>query len=78
MADIKLSDAQRDHLIDGIKAYMSEELDADVGSFEAGFFLDYLIKEIGPAVYNQAIYDTQAALTQQIERLSEDLLQLEK
>ena len=78
MSDIKLSDGQREQLITGVKSYLSEELDVDIGNFEAGFLIDFLIEQLGPAIYNQAIYDTQAALNQQIERLSEDLLQLEK
>ena len=78
MSDIKLSDSQREQLITGVKSYLSEELDVDIGNFEAGFLIDFLIEQLGPAIYNQAIYDTQAALNQQIERLSEDLLQLEK
>ena len=78
MSDFQLSDEKRQELTDTIKTYLLDELDVDVGSFEAGFFLDFLIRELGPAIYNQAIYDTQAALNQQIERLSEDLLQLEK
>ena len=43
-----------------IKRYAVENLDGEIGDLKAGLLLDYCLKEIGPAVYNQAVADAQA------------------
>ena len=42
-----------------LKRYVREELDQDIGDLKAKLLLDYLLKEVGPVVYNQAISDAQ-------------------
>jgi uncharacterized protein (DUF2164 family) len=43
-----------------IKRYFAETLEQEVGELQAGLLLDYVLKEIGPTVYNKAIADAQA------------------
>jgi len=57
---IKLSPEVTRQLQASIKRYFAEHLDQDIGDLKAGLVLDYCLKEIGPAVYNQAIADAQA------------------
>ena len=38
-----------------IKRYVAEHLEQEIGDLQAGLLLDYVLKEIGPTVYNQAI-----------------------
>ena len=57
---IKLSPEISRQLQTSIKRYFAEHLDQDIGDLKAGLVLDYCLKEIGPAVYNQAIADAQA------------------
>lgn len=47
------------YLLESIKRFCAEELDADIGDLKAQTVLDYFVKEIGPSVYNQAIADAQ-------------------
>ena len=47
-------------LLASIKRYVAENLDQDIGDLKAGMLLDYVLKEIAPTVYNQAITDAQA------------------
>ena len=57
---IKLSKETRDQAVASIKRYFDEKLDDDIGDLKAGLLLDYILEEIGPCVYNQAIVDAQA------------------
>lgn len=57
---IELSPESTRQLHASIKRYVLENLDQDIGDLQAGLFLDYCLKEIGPPVYNQAIADAQA------------------
>jgi uncharacterized protein (DUF2164 family) len=43
-----------------IKRYVAENLDQEIGDLKAGLLLDFVLKEIGPTVYNRAIADAQA------------------
>ena len=60
---IKLSPETTKRLHVSIKRYVAENMDQDIGDLKAGLLLDYCLKEIGPAVYNQAIADAQAYFT---------------
>ncbi|MBM41406.1 MAG: hypothetical protein CL483_05705 [Acidobacteria bacterium] len=52
-----------------LKRYVREELDQDIGDLKAKLLLDYLLKEVGPVVYNQAISDAQAYFTNRVADL---------
>lgn len=78
MTKIEFQADERDRLIDQIQSYFSDEMDQELGSFEAGFLLNFLVKAIGPALYNQALYDAQAILSARLETVSEAILDLEK
>ena len=57
---IKLSQETSKQLHASIQRYFAENLDQDIGDLKAGMLLDYVLKEIGPSIYNQAIADAQA------------------
>ncbi|MEQ1909456.1 MAG: DUF2164 domain-containing protein [Vicinamibacterales bacterium] len=43
-----------------LKRYVAENLDTEMGDLKAALMLDFVLKEIGPTIYNQAIADAQA------------------
>ena len=43
-----------------IKRYAAENLDEEIGDLKAGLMLDFILKEVAPSIYNQAIADAQA------------------
>jgi uncharacterized protein (DUF2164 family) len=47
-------------LLVSIKRYVAENLEQDIGDLKAGLLLDYMLKEIGPVIYNGAIADAQS------------------
>ena len=49
-------------LLDSLKRYVAENLDLEMGDLKTKLMLDYVLKEIGPSVYNQAIADAQATI----------------
>lgn len=67
---ITLSPEKTKELLGSIKRYVAENFDQDIGDLKAGLLLDYVLKEIAPAVYNQAIADAQgyfSARTQDLD-----------
>ena len=67
MDDIKLSPRQREKAIEELKIHFSCERDVVLGDLEADMFLDFIVKKIGPSIYNQAIEDSQEFMTQKID-----------
>ena len=59
--------AQR--LIDSIKKFFAEHMDAEIGDLKARLMLEFCIKEIGPSIYNQAIADAQQYLNDRVADL---------
>jgi uncharacterized protein (DUF2164 family) len=66
---IKVSPEARTQLLASIKRYAAESLDEQIGDLKAGLLLDYVLEEIGPTIYNQAIADAQAYFTGRVADL---------
>lgn len=59
----------RDSLIASIKQYFLEELDQNIGDLKAALILGFILKEIGPFIYNQAVHDVQTRMQEIISEL---------
>ena len=71
MAEITFTRDERDIICRKIQLYMREELEQEVGQFDAGFLLDFFAEEIGPYFYNRGLYDAQAILESRLENIAE-------
>ena len=78
MSDITLSKEATEILVAKIKRYFTEELNADIGSFEAEFLIDFFAKELGPHIYNSALADVHALHSEKAEELGYLIQELEK
>tara|TARA_R110002167_G_scaffold29239_3_gene97736 strand:- start:39019 stop:39273 length:255 start_codon:yes stop_codon:yes gene_type:complete len=78
VAEIKFSDEEKLAIGQRVQRYVDEELDLEIGQFDAEFLLDFFAKEIGGYFYNRGLYDAQAVLEKNIEEIGESILQLEK
>jgi uncharacterized protein (DUF2164 family) len=66
---ITLSEESRRQAIASLKRYLAEEFDEDVGDLKAGLFLDFILADIAPSVYNAAISDAQTFLRDRVADL---------
>ena len=78
MSEIKFSKEEKESLIPKIKMYLDEELDMEVGNFDAEFLLDFFSQEIGPYFYNRGIRDSLTMLDARMEEVKESIYVLEK
>lgn len=77
-ADITFSVGEKEVIVRKIKLYFSEELDQQIGSFDAEFLLDFFSKEVGVYFYNRGLYDAQAALSKKLDDIQDVIYQLER
>lgn len=66
---IKFEDDTEKYLLESIKRFFASELDEDIGDLKAMLVLEFVVAEIGPSVYNQAIADAQAFITDKVTDL---------
>jgi len=78
MSKIEFSKEEKEIIVKKIRFYFDQELEQDLGQFDAEFLLDFFSAEVGGYYYNRGLYDAQAYLEKQVETISEDLYQLEK
>ena len=75
---LQLDKEEEEVLLDELRAYMSDELDMDIGNLPAKFLLDFMVDLIGPKIYDQAISDTEPWLYDRFTGILEDLSVLKK
>lgn len=66
---IDLVPETRQRLLRSIQRYFKEQLEEEVGELKSSLLLDYVLREIGPSIYNQAIADAQAYLNERVADL---------
>ena len=66
---INLSDERRNDLLRSVTALYHSEFDEDLSGFRAELILDFFLKALGPVVYNQAIQDARAFITEKLDDL---------
>ena len=78
MSTIEFSAAEKEVIIRKIKLYFSEELEQEIGQFDAEFLLNFFAEEIGGYFYNRGLYDARAVLEEKIENIDEAIYSIEK
>ena len=78
MSEIQFAPAEKAKLVAKITRYFHDELDQEIGRFEAEFLLDFFFKEIGVDFYNRGLSDAQAILTKKMEIITDAIYDLEK
>ena len=78
MSEIEFSVEEKQVLVQKIKAYFSNELEQDLGQFDAEFLLDFFAKEIGAHFYNRGLHDARGVFHTAIESIDEAIYVIEK
>jgi uncharacterized protein (DUF2164 family) len=60
MMKVRLSADRRAALLESLIAHYATEFDETLSPFRAESLLDFFVKELGPAVYNQGVRDAAA------------------
>jgi uncharacterized protein (DUF2164 family) len=67
---ISVSDDARSHAVAALRAYCAEHMDQEIGDLKAGLLFDFILAELGPTIYNQAIADAQAFFEERVADLA--------
>ncbi|WP_028611322.1 DUF2164 domain-containing protein [Paenibacillus harenae] len=78
MMGLKLPKEQKERLVASVQQYFELERSEEIGSIAAEQLLDFMIKEIGPHLYNHAIQDARKTVIERMQSLEDELYALEK
>ena len=75
---IQLTDDRRDQMIRSIQQFASDHLDWELSDYQSQELLEFLVKELGAPVYNQAIRDAHSFLLEKLTDLEGDFYEPEE
>lgn len=78
MRPVKMPREQKLQLISRIQQYVDTELSIPIGELAGENLLDFILKELSPYVYNQAVADARQVIEQRMLSIEEDLYALEQ
>ena len=73
MTELELPASTRAQAIASLQRFFEENMPEPLGDLRAGLLLDFILEEIGPAIYNRAIHDAQTRLQLRVADLSGEL-----
>lgn len=78
MDKIEFTKNEKEIMVKKVQLYFREELDQDIGSFDAEFLIDFFAEEMGGFFYNRGLYDAEQAIGEKVTEISDLFIQLEK
>ena len=66
---ITLKPETQTRFIVSIKRFFAEALDDDIGDLKASLLLEFVLREMGPSIYNRAVADAQARIQDMVLEL---------
>jgi len=74
----EISKKNKELIVKNIQDYFRENLNQNIGSFDALFLFDFFYDEIGGYFYNQALSDVHTMISDKTESITESLNELIK
>jgi uncharacterized protein (DUF2164 family) len=78
MAKIEFSNEEREAIVRKLQLFYREELNQEIGQFDAEFLLGFFTDEVGAYFYNRGLYDAQAVLENRLDSVTEAIYELEQ
>ncbi|MBD1559031.1 DUF2164 domain-containing protein [Vibrio sp. S9_S30] len=78
MSEIEIERRKKNELVEELQEYLLNEMDTEVGQFEAEFLLDFFVTKAGPAIYNQALTDAKVVIERKFADIDDELYSIEK
>lgn len=78
MLSIKLPKEEKEEIIQNVQNFFEEERSETIGALGAEQFIDFMIEELGPYIYNKAIADARTLIHDKINQIDDELYSLEK
>ncbi|MFM2586847.1 DUF2164 domain-containing protein [Vibrio sp. TBV020] len=78
MSKIEFTSQQKQAMSSALQRYLEDELDVEIGQFDADFLLDFITTKFGPAFYNQGLSDAQFIMQRKIVDIADEIYEIEQ
>ncbi|MEK3982348.1 DUF2164 domain-containing protein [Paenibacillus sp. FSL K6-3166] len=78
MQPIKIQREHKLQVTSSIQDYFETELSSEIGQLASENLLDFMLKELSPHIYNQALADARKVIEQKMISIEEELYALEQ
>ncbi len=75
---LKLDDDRKAEIVRAVMGYFSSEFDEEMSAFRAEALVDFMLKQIGPSQYNQAIGDARKFIAEKLDDLDTEFFEPEE
>jgi uncharacterized protein (DUF2164 family) len=75
---IKLPKEQKTEIIKNVQSYFEQERSETIGELGADQLVDFMIKALGPYIYNKAVDDARKLINEKMSQIDDELYTLEK
>ena len=72
---IELSKEKKQEAITSLQRYFKANMEEEIGNITAGALLEFIIEEIGPAIYNKAVADAQERMQLRVSELDTEIFE---
>ncbi len=72
---ITLSKDDRAQAVASIERWFREYMEQSIGNVTAGEFLDFLLEDLGPVIYNRGVADAQARMQEHVTDIDSEVHQ---
>ncbi len=69
---------EKEIIVQRVKQYFRDQLDQDIGGFDAEFLIDFFTGQIGAYFYNRGLHDAQALFARKVDEFSDAVYELEQ
>ena len=78
MIKTPLSAPKKQQLVAQLQTYCNQQLDCELGEFDAEFLFDFVVEHFSPEFYNQGLRDAQVILQQRLYSITEAIEEIEQ
>jgi len=75
---IKLPKEEKDDIVQNVQTYFEVERSETIGALGAEQLIDFMIKELGPYIYNKAVADARILINEKVNQIDDELYAIEK
>jgi uncharacterized protein (DUF2164 family) len=78
MEKLEFTSVEKDQIVHKVKTYFRDELDQEIGGFDAEFLIDFFSAQIGTYFYNRGLQDAHQLFTQKVEEFGDSIYEIEQ
>ncbi|WP_159652827.1 DUF2164 domain-containing protein [Vibrio atypicus] len=78
MSKIEFTSQQKQAMAESLQTYLEEELDVEIGQFDAEFMFDFIVEKLGPTFYNKGLEDAKAIMERKMMDIGDEIYEIEQ